>query len=147
MNATAEKFGYPKSCLAEWAHWAVLLRPAQVTLGSLVLVCREPARRFGEISREAAAELREVVAAVEAALGAALRFDKINYLMLMMVDPDVHFHVIQRYASARSYGGHDFADAGWPGPPDVTRGQPLPEGVQASLTEDLRARLASARRG
>jgi diadenosine tetraphosphate (Ap4A) HIT family hydrolase len=147
VNATAEKFGYPKSCLAEWAHWAVLLRPAQVTLGSLVLVCRDPAQRFGQISSEAAAELREVVAAVEAALGSALRFDRINYLMLMMVDPDVHFHVIPRYASARSYAGHEFGDAAWPGPPDVTRGQPLPEAVQARLADDLRARFSSSRRG
>ena len=147
MNPTAEKFGYPKTCLAEWAHWAVLLRPAQVTLGSLVLVCRDPAQRFGAISREAAAELREVVGAVEASLGGCLRFDKINYLMLMMVDPDVHFHVIPRYASARSYAGHEFADAAWPGPPDVTRGQPLPEAVQARLADELRSRLGGARRG
>ena len=147
MNPTAEKFGYPKTCLAEWAHWAVLLRPAQVTLGSLVLVCRDPAQRFGEISREAAAELRDVVAAVEAALAGSLRFDKINYLMLMMVDPDVHFHVIPRYASPRSYAGHEFADAAWPGPPDVTRGQALPEAVQARLSEELRARLRGSRSG
>src|SRR5262249_2938328 len=109
MNPTAEKFGYPRPCLAEWPHWAVLLRPAQVTLGSLVLVCREPVRSFGAIGPGAAAELGEVAAAVESALGEALRFDKINYLMLMMVDPDVHFHVFPRYASARTYAGRDFA--------------------------------------
>jgi diadenosine tetraphosphate (Ap4A) HIT family hydrolase len=144
VNATAEKFGYPRTLVAEWAHWLVLLRPAQVTLGSLVLVCREPVARFGAISPAAAAELREVVAAVERALGECLRFDKINYLMLMMLDPDVHFHVLPRYASARSYAGQDFADPCWPGPPDLTRGQPLPEGVQAQLLADLRARLAAA---
>ena len=107
----------------------------------------DPARRFGAISPEAAAELREVVAAVEAALGECLRFDKINYLMLMMVDPDVHFHVIPRYASARSYAGHEFSDAAWPGPPDVTRGGPLPDAVQSRLADDLRSRLGRPRRG
>jgi len=145
VNATAEKFGYPRTLVAEWTQWLVLLRPAQVTLGSLVLVCREPVERFGAISPAAASELREVVAAVERALGECLRFDKINYLMLMMVDPDVHFHVLPRYASARSYAGQDFADPFWPGPPDVTRGQPLPAAVQARLADDLRARLAEGR--
>ena len=59
MNATAEKFGYPDSVVCELEHWAVLLRPAQVTLGSLILVCRDPAQRFGEISPEAFAELKQ----------------------------------------------------------------------------------------
>jgi diadenosine tetraphosphate (Ap4A) HIT family hydrolase len=146
VNATARKFGHPGSCLAEWPHWLVLLRPAQVTLGSLVLVCRDPVRRFGAISPDAAAELREVAGAVEAALGDLLRFDKINYLMLMMVDPDVHFHVFPRYASPRSYAGSDFVDASWPGPPDLTKGQPLPAAVAEQLAADLRRALA-ARRG
>jgi diadenosine tetraphosphate (Ap4A) HIT family hydrolase len=145
VNATAAKFGHPQTCLAEWPHWLVLLRPAQVTLGSLVLVCREPVQRFGAISPDAAAELREVVAAVEGALGALLRFDKINYLMLMMVDPDVHFHVFPRYASARRYAGAEFGDPCWPGPPDLTRGQPLPESVAERLAADLRAALAARR--
>jgi diadenosine tetraphosphate (Ap4A) HIT family hydrolase len=147
VNPTAAKFGYPQTLLAEWTHWAVLLRPVQPTLGSLVLVCRDPARRFGAISAGAAAELRLAVAAVERALGECLRFDRINYLMLMMVDPDVHFHVIPRYAAPRSYGGRDYADPFWPGPPDVTRAEPLPDAVQAQLLADLRARFASARAG
>ena len=50
MNPTAEKFGYPQSVLGDYDHWLVQLRPAQVTLGSLVLVCKESAARFGELS-------------------------------------------------------------------------------------------------
>jgi diadenosine tetraphosphate (Ap4A) HIT family hydrolase len=41
---------------------------------------------------------------------------KINYLMLMMVDPHVHFHVLPRYEGDRSHGGIEVVDAGWPGP-------------------------------
>jgi len=120
MNATAEKFGYPKSLLKEYQHWAVLMRPAQVTLGSLVLVCREPVAHFGEISESASRELGQVVSAIEAALGKAFSFDRINYLMLMMVDPDVHFHVLPRYEGAREFAGTSYQDEAWPGPPDVT---------------------------
>ena len=40
MNPTIEKFGYPGTLLCEFDHWVVLLRPAQVTLGSLVLAAK-----------------------------------------------------------------------------------------------------------
>ncbi len=145
MNPTAVKFGHPETLLAAWTHWAVLLRPAQVTLGSLVLVCGDPVQRFGAISPGAAAELREVASAIEGALGESLHFDKLNYLMLMMVDPDVHFHVIPRYAEPRRYAGAEFGDPFWPGPPDVTRSQPLSDAVREALTRDLRERFASLR--
>jgi diadenosine tetraphosphate (Ap4A) HIT family hydrolase len=142
VNETAVKFGYPQSLLADFEHWCVLLRPAQVTVGSLVLLCKDPARHFGEISPEASAELVHVVAGIESALGAAFRHDKINYLMLMMVDPDVHFHVIPRYASEREVAGRTFQDPFWPGPPDVTRRLDADESVMAAIGDALRAQLA-----
>ena len=145
MNPTAVKFGHPETLLCAWTHWAVLLRPAQVTLGSLVLVCSDPVQRFGAISPGAAAELREAARAIESALGECLHFDKLNYLMLMMVDPDVHFHVIPRYAEPRRYAGAEFRDPCWPGPPDVTRSLTLSDAVREALRADLRARFASLR--
>lgn len=141
MNATAEKFGYPESCLAEWMHWVLLLRPAQPTLGSLVLVCRDPAERFGEITEAAFEELKEATTRIERALSDAFAHDKINYLMLMMVDPDVHFHVIPRYAGPRDYAGGRFDDPDWPGPPDVKRSLPLSDEQRATLLADLKARF------
>jgi diadenosine tetraphosphate (Ap4A) HIT family hydrolase len=47
----------------------------------------------------------------------AVDYQKINYLMLMMVDPDVHFHVIPRYEGNREMDGVTVSDVGWPGPP------------------------------
>lgn len=142
MNVTARKFGYPETLLSDFSHWIVLLRPAQVTLGSLVLVCKDDAARFGEISVEASAELQRVVARSEAVLHGAFENDKINYLMLMMVDPDVHFHVIPRYASSRTYEAVDFTDEAWPGPPVITSAQDVPEAVFDALKNDLRAHFA-----
>jgi diadenosine tetraphosphate (Ap4A) HIT family hydrolase len=141
MNVTAEKFGYPTSVLADCDHWLVLLRPAQVTLGSLVLVCKENASRFGEIGPAASAELHRVTARIEKVLGEAFQNDKINYLMLMMVDPDVHFHVLPRYESARTYEGTTFTDDAWPGPPQITAALDVPEPVMDALRADLAARF------
>ena len=33
---TMLKFGYPDSLVHEYAHWVVLIRPKQVTMGALV---------------------------------------------------------------------------------------------------------------
>ena len=119
MNATIAKFGWPATLIAEFEHWVVLLRPAQPTLGSLVLAAKSDATAFGDLPAEAHAELKTVTAAIEAALGKAVDYAKINYLMLMMVDPHVHFHVIPRYEGERSAAGVTVADAGWPGQPDL----------------------------
>jgi diadenosine tetraphosphate (Ap4A) HIT family hydrolase len=119
VNETIVKFGWPASLIAEFAHWVVLLRPAQPTLGSLVLAAKSDATAFGDLPAEAHAELKTVTGAIEAALRAAVGYQKINYLMLMMVDPHVHFHVLPRYEGERSGGGLTVRDAGWPGQPDL----------------------------
>ena len=119
MNPTIEKFGWPGSLVREFAHWVVLVRPAQVTLGSLVLAAKSEATAYGDLPGEAFAEQGKVVAAIERGLRAFTDYERINYLMLMMVDPNVHFHVVPRYPGSRSWNGIDFADAGWPGPPQL----------------------------
>ncbi|MEA3390491.1 HIT family protein [Sphingobium sp. CCH11-B1] len=137
MNATIEKFGYPATLVATFDHWLVLLRPAQPTLGSLVLAARSDATAFSALPAEAHAELKEVSAAIESALSRAVDYAKINYLMLMMVDPHVHFHVIPRYEGERSAVGLSVADAGWPGQPDLARAVKLDSDVD-SLREWLK---------
>src|SRR5687768_10211929 len=109
-NATEIKFGDPATRIAQTDRWSVLLRPKQPTLGSLVLVCREPALSFAEVSAQGYQELRTVVRRLEATLREFVAYERINYLMLMMVDPDVHFHVIPRYAGTRRFGGVEFPD-------------------------------------
>ena len=131
-NPTEIKFGDPATRVAQTAHWTVLLRPRQPTLGSLVLVCREPVHAFSKLSAAAYADLREVLRRVEPVLQDFCAYERINYLMLMMVDPDVHFHVIPRYAGTRSFLGTDYRDAGWPGPPNL----------ESALTPEADAREA-----
>ena len=123
--------------LKEFEHWLVLLRPAHVTLGSLVLAAKSEATAYAELSRAAFAEQAEAVAAIERALTGFVAYDRINYLMLMMVEPNVHFHVIPRYSEPRSWGGVDFPDAGWPGPPRLDRAIKLNPDQLASLVTEV----------
>ena len=136
-NATAVAFGYPDTKVAETSLWLVLARPKQPTFGSLVLICKEDAQAFSDLSAEAFADLGVAVAGIEATLRKVVVYEKINYLMLMMVDRDVHFHVIPRYAGERTYEGVGFPDAGWPAVPNLDAAMNLgPEGA-AKLAEVL----------
>lgn len=117
MNPTIEKFGFPVSLLKELRHWLVLVRPAQVTLGSLVLAAKSEATAYSQLDPEAFAEQADAVSYIEQTVSGFVQCERINYLMLMMVDRQVHFHVIPRYSSPRTWKGIEFADDGWPGPP------------------------------
>lgn len=128
MNATIAKFGWPATLVADFAHWVVLLRPAQPTLGALVLAAKSEATAFGDLPAEAHAELKTATSAIEAALTQAVGYARINYLMLMMVDPHVHFHVLPRYEGARTVGGLTATDMGWPGQPDLGHATKLDAG-------------------
>lgn len=132
-NETMLKFGYPHSLVREYEHWVVLLRPAQVTLGSLVLAARSDATAFSQLHPGAYAELAAVTKEIEATLLSELDYEKINYLMLMMVDPNVHFHVFPRYSGSRTIDEVTIADAAWPGPPDLKSAPDLPPAALARL--------------
>lgn len=142
MNVTIEKFGFPATLIAELEHWVVLLRPAQPTLGALVLAAKSDATAFGDLSAAAHAELKAATSAIETALGKAVGYSKINYLMLMMVDPHVHFHVLPRYEGERSAEGLTVADAGWPGQPDLGQATKLDDDQVAALVGWLKPYFA-----
>jgi diadenosine tetraphosphate (Ap4A) HIT family hydrolase len=138
-NPTARKFGHPRTLVAETQHWLVLARPQQPTFGALVLVCKEDAKAFSDLSPAAFADMKLAVDGIEALLRHTVAYERINYLMLMMVDPDVHFHVIPRYEGERTHGGHTFKDAGWPGPPALASHVALSEEEVAALAAEFAA--------
>ena len=138
-NATMVKFGYPANLVREYAHWVVLLRPAQPTLGSLVLAAKSDVAAFGALPPAAFTELATVIADVEAGLRAAVDNQKINYLMLMMVDPHVHCHAIPRYEGERTAGGVTIADAAWGQPPALANGYLLDEAERDAVLAVVKA--------
>ena len=140
-NATMKTFGFPDTLVRQYDHWAVLVRPAQVTLGSLILVSTSEATAFGALPPGAHAELGIVVPAMEAVLSNFVGYEKINYLMLMMVDPHVHFPVLPRYSGSREWEGIAIADTGWPGVPDLKSATVFDPRQQARLRDEIAARF------
>jgi diadenosine tetraphosphate (Ap4A) HIT family hydrolase len=101
--------------IKEFENWVVLFRDKQVTIGSVIIMSKELDKRsLGAISAEAWGEFGKVSAYVEATITKAFGAEKFNYLALMMVDPEVHFHVIPRYSKPVVFNNHTFIDPDWP---------------------------------
>lgn len=138
INATIERFGYPATLIRDYKHWVLLVRPAQVTAASLILAAKGEATSYGALLAGAFIEQGRIVAETERKLRQLVNMDKINYLMLMMVDPHVHFHIIPRYQGVRSFAGLELADRGWPGPPDLKSAVELDSAAIGQVVEAFR---------
>lgn len=141
LQETLDKFGHPANTVKEYDHWIVLARQNQVTLGSLVLICKDDATAFSKISPEAFAQLPQVIGDIETVLAQLFAYDKINYLMLMMVDPDVHFHVIPRYSRDVRFADFDFKDSGWSGEPAMKIVNEIDDATRGAVITALRDRF------
>lgn len=117
--ATLEKFGIDSNLILSYHHWHVLLRFQQPTLGSLILICKGAYSAFSDLPAAASHEMHEIIPQIEQILKSEFNYSKINYLMLMMLDPEVHFHIIPRYESGADFEGKVYQDNGWPGPPNL----------------------------
>jgi glycerol-3-phosphate cytidylyltransferase len=136
-SLTLEKFLYPNSLIKSYKHWHLLLRFQQCTLGSLILICKKPYKAYSDLPSEALIEQGLIAQELEEVLKEKFKYDKINYLMLMMVDPDVHFHIIPRYESATSWKNIDFSDESWPGPPNLAHDIAINTEQKEELCEEL----------
>lgn len=144
-NPTFLKFKGPETQIAAYEHWSVLVRPKQCTMGALVLVANGPETQFSSLPSQAFTEQAGVIKDIEQVLSAEFGYDKINYLMLMMVDPNVHYHVLPRYSAPATFETWTIADGGWPGQPDLSGGS-ADEALIASLVKSLKAAWPGASR-
>ncbi len=137
-SATLSKFGFDDNLILSYHHWHLLLRFQQTTLGSLILICKGSYSAFSDIPQAASQEMHAIIPQIETLLGKEFHFSKINYLMLMMVDPEVHFHIIPRYESGATFSGTVYTDASWPGPPNLADDIGIDSKAKLALLERLR---------
>jgi len=119
FQAFQEKFKVAAFKIHSNETWTLSLRPNQPTLGSCIISLNRPLKSFAKITPEEAIGLNSLIGYTDQQLSKAFAFDKINYLMLMMVDDHVHFHVIPRYAEDRMFEGEAWLDTAWQGPPEL----------------------------
>lgn len=119
-NEFIEKFNLDSNTIHRNEHWTWSVRPVPTTVGAGILSLNRPAERFGEVTRHEATSLASIVEVIEHTLTLVFEPDKLNYLMLMMVDLHVHFHVIPRYARTITFHDLDWTDHGWPALPNLS---------------------------
>ena len=143
MNKTLKKFGYPETLLKEFDNWYLLLRPEQVTLGSLILITKNNEYSLSSISDSGFNEFSKVIKIIENVLDDTFAFKKINYLMYMMVDPEVHYHIIPRYSEQKYFKDTLFEDKGWPGLPALSEPNMIDKKLQKKIITYLRDKIDS----
>ncbi|MFA6190158.1 MAG: HIT domain-containing protein [Candidatus Staskawiczbacteria bacterium] len=132
-----KKFRYPELLVKEYNNWVILCRFNHVTLGSLVLMCKDNVDEFHKISKESFDELPQIITEIEVKIKELFQNEKINYLMLMMVDAVVHFHIIPRYSSDRYFEGFVFKDFSWPKKTDIDLVNKIDEDLLFKITLKL----------
>jgi len=114
-----KKFRIEELQVIDLENWVLSLRPQQPTLGSMVISLKRECKYLGDLKKQETQELAEVFARTETLLKKCFNYNKINYLALMMIDEQVHFHVIPRYSRKLEFAGIEFSDKNWPGPPSL----------------------------
>ena len=123
ISAFRDQFELDRLTVTETEHWIWSIRPDQVTLGSSIVSVKREVCSFAACTQAEFMDLKVICEAMEHRLTAEFSYDKLNYLMLMMRDPLVHFHVFPRYSAQPSFAGSVWPDTSWPKPPDIF--QPL----------------------
>lgn len=123
MDGFNKKFKIKELLIYESEYWVWSLRPVQATLGASVLSLKRECQVFSELNKEEFSDLDNIIKIIERTLNKAFEYDVINYLMLMMVDKYVHYHVIPRYKRTIDFGGLTWKDVGWPGIPNLAGGE------------------------
>ena len=139
-NKTVTNFEYDKYLIKDYKNWILLLNKNQFTFGSLVLICKDDVISFSDITLSSYNEMKHIIEDIESKLKLVIPYEKLNYLMLMMVDPNVHFHILPRY-SKLIYKEKEYTDFGWPGKPNLDKKVEIEKNTMNDLISDLASKF------
>ena len=142
MQKILDTFDCENLLIKEYANWYLLLRAEQFTIGSLVLIEKSFKTKYSDIPKESFLEFGLIVREIESALSNLFSYSKINYLMLMMKDDEVHYHIIPRYSGDVTFESVDFKDFGWPRLPNFSKHNLINNVTQVKLIKALKKELA-----
>ena len=97
LDEFQEKFRVDELKVLEIGAWSWSVRPTQPTLGSGILSLNRYALHLSDVTPEEMADLGELIVQLEKTVKTIFNYNIMNYLMLVMADHHVHYHVIPRY--------------------------------------------------
>ena len=137
MNQILKKFNFKNNVIKIYKNWFLLLRPEQVTFGSMVLIEKNFKKKISNLKKDSFSELKEITIDIEKKIKKILKFDKINYLSLMMIDREVHLHIIPRYKNVTKFDKDTFKDYGWPTLPNFKKKNSLSNAQRQKLIKKI----------
>lgn len=135
-----KKFKVDDLLIFQTEYWRWSLRPAQCTLGAGILSLKRPAETMSELTLEEGKDLIVITKVIETTLKEAFNMEKMNYIMLMMVDYHIHYHVVPRYSQDKLFSDICFKDLGWPKPP-ILDADPIDIEILYKVRDYLKSKL------
>jgi len=99
--------------IREYDNWRLVLRDYQNVLGRVSLFSKNVHGTIADVPDDQLIEMRDIARDVEQKLKYAFNYDKMNYQVLGLVDPEFALHILPRYSGPRTFAGREFLDAGW----------------------------------
>jgi len=133
-----EKFNIDELTIYENDNWIWSLRPKQITFGSSILSFKKTTNELSKLTVNEFMDLHDVIQVCEKTLKKVLGYSIINYLMLMLVDKQLHYHVVPRYSEPIIYNGTKYEDKLWPNPPKMNVDMEVTEEELLELVKTLK---------
>lgn len=135
-----EKFKINDNKIFETEHWIWSLRPHQATIGAGILSLKRECSNLAKLKQEEFVDLNNIIKIIEPTLKKAFSYDVINYLMLMMFDKHIHYHILPRYEKPLEFLGEIWEDNSWPAVPQLG-GEPLSNEKLKKLTQYIKSQI------
>jgi diadenosine tetraphosphate (Ap4A) HIT family hydrolase len=136
LEAFEQKFRITDLHVASVGTWRISVRPAQVTLGSMIVSLAADVSSLATMNEAEAADLGRALSLTDRLARSAFGAVRTNALCLMMQDPIVHFHILPRYPEAQYAFGQNWIDREWPRPPQL-QSEPITDEVLAAIRDRL----------
>ncbi len=135
-----EKFKIRELEIIKTDYWTWSVRPVHCTIGAGVLSLNRYEEKLSNITKEESCDLINIIKIIEDTVKKAFNYDIMNYLMLMMVDPHVHYHVVPRYSEQITFSDLTWIDKGWPKLPVLTAEQ-YEDNILLKVKEELKKNI------
>jgi diadenosine tetraphosphate (Ap4A) HIT family hydrolase len=142
MSQFRRTFRLEELIVQERQGWTLSVRPAQITLGSMVLSSSRGHLDFQDFDDDDSLGMARMIAVAERLAKGCFGAERINLACLMMKDPVVHYHVLPRYSSPVERYGRVWIDEDWPRPPQF-RQTSSPDAILRTIQDELTTALLS----
>ena len=135
-----EKFKVKEYKIYETEYWVWSLRPHQATVGAGILSLKRECANFSELNQDEFSDLANIIKVIEPTLKNTFNYNVINYLMLMMLDKHVHYHVFPRYDHSLEVLNTVWKDENWPAIPPLV-GENYSDGKLREITSLIKSNI------